>query len=540
MPAISYRCCLDTQAFAFFSEYQGRTVIVGGPDQTVAQYRFSAGTEIVDPSTPELYYAHNVMPVSEGYQTVDYTNKCAGPTSFTALLFGKIPFVYNWYDGPIILDLLVAGQQLWARHQNDNTWTVLSSLTGDNTTWPDQGRPFFTKATVNGVTYGMEIIPSVGINRRKFHYIAGTIFNQTYALTGAPLTTDIRGNCAVSGYHIIWTEVGVFWSSSVDATDFTPSLVTGAGGGQLQQAKGTIMFIAPATFGAVIYTVANAVAMIFTANGAFPFTFQEIKGAGGYVSDQLIASDANSVVQLAYTTFGLQALSSTQAQGTLTQVSDFLSRDYMEDFSESTFLFTRTALSIPLYKKFTLVNGRFVVISYGATLDSGTTPLFSHALIYDLELKRYGKLKINHFDCYQWGSVLDPTMEQLIGALGFLTQDVNLGLGAVWTARIWNSTSVTGGVLLLGKYQYVRTRTMGLDQVTLENVFAAQTLRVSSLYSQDGKNTLEQVGILADSTGTQRRYVFDAVGMNHSILLVGAIDLSSMILDFHTHGRNGF
>jgi len=534
MPALEYRASTLSAEFPFISESEGRTVILNGPDTTT--------NSIADRNVavPQLYYMHNGMPVGDGFQSVDYVQKCSGAGLGGWGVSSRTPFIYTWHDGINLFDVAVSGTDMIARIGADVLWTVLGSLTGPAANWPTLNRPYFTKATINGVTYGLETQPGINSFRYTRTYVGGIFFNGTYVFVGAPAAASLRGIAAVAGYGVLWTEQGIFWSSNINPLDFTPSLITGAGGGALQEAKGIICFVAPATFGAVIYCVGNAVAMIATGNPTYPFTFKEIKGAGGYVSDQLIASDANSIVQFAYTTFGLQSLGATQAQGVLTEVTDFLSEQYFEDFDETTFLFTRTAISIPVYKKFTLISGRFLVISYGITTYFSTFPLYSHAIIYDVERKRYGKLKINHVDVWQWASVADATLEQIVGSIGFLGATANVFVPRMFhAAAVPISTISTGnGVFLLGKYQYVRTRFLGLDQVTIENVDAAQVLRVSALAAIDGKNTTETVGTLADNTGTQRRYVFDSLmGKNISILIIGSIDLSSMILNFHTGGR---
>lgn len=531
MPNLSYRANLSSKVFPLVSESQGRTIIVGGPDQARSSSLDTSTTNVI----PELYYCHNVVPVVDGWQSVDYVNKCAIYVPFSGVTIANpgpfTPFVYSWNDFGNIFDMAVAGSTRIARIRGDALWTTLGSLDGTSA-WPDLNRPYFTRATINGVTYGLETQPGVNSFRYKNTYIGGIFFNGTYAFTGAPVAALLRGIASVSGYGILWTELGIFWSSSIDPLDYTPSLVTGAGGGSLQQAKGTICFVAPASFGAIIYCVGNAVAMQYTGNPTYPFTFQEIKGAGGYVSDQLIASDANSIVQFAYTTYGLQSLSATQAQGALTEITDFLSERYFEDFNETTFVFTRTALAAPVAKKFTLISGRFLIVSYGQQLPANQVQYYTHALLYDIEQKRYGKFKIDHVDVYQWASVADATIEQIIGSIAFCGTSATINV-----PRLYHAASVSGGVFLLGKYQYVRVRNIGIDKIWLENINAAQTLRVSTLTALDGKNTTEQVGYLLDSTGTQRQYLFDSVGMNHSILIVGAIDLSSLVIDLHTHGR---
>lgn len=533
MPNFTYRANTSSPEFPLVSIQHGRTVIVGQIDNAQNQYRFSGANE-KELGLPQAYYMHNVLPVHNGFQSCDFVQKASNYVPFfiaAANGTNPIPSVISWNDFGNVFDVVVSGGNMIARIRGDFLWTTISSLDGTGA-WPDLNRPFFTKATINGVTYGLESQPGINSFRYKYTYSGGIFFVGTYAFIGAPAAALLRGIASVRGFGILWTELGLFWSSSINPLDFTPSLVTGAGGGSLQEAKGTICFVAPASFGAIIYCVGNCVAMIYTGNTSFPFTFAEIKGAGGYVSDQVIASDANSVAQFSYTTFGLQALTSTTASAALPEIVEFLSARIFEDYDEVGFAFSTTTLTAPLNKRLTLISNRFLVVSYGIAGATLGTNQFSHALIYDVELKRFGKFKIGHCDVYQWASVLDPTAEQLIGSIAFLDASAK-----VYVPRMYHAASATGGVILFGKYQYVRVRKIGLDKVTLENVEAAQVLRVSTLAAQDGKTTTEQIGYLNSANGLQREYLFDSVAENHSVLIQGAFDINSLILEFHTHGQ---
>lgn len=76
----------------------------------------------------------------------------------------------------------------------------------------------------------------------------------------------------------------IAWSSLIDPTDFTPSLVTGAGGGAVQGAKGDIVCCVSHTIGLVIYTNQNAVAAPTSGNARYPFNFRELVASGGIAS----------------------------------------------------------------------------------------------------------------------------------------------------------------------------------------------------------------------------------------------------------------
>jgi len=535
MSAITYRANLSAKAFPFVSTYQGRTVIVQGPDNTFNRQVSSSVDGDRDVGIPQLYYCHNVLPTAQGFQSVAYNTKVAAfavpgaaPTKLN---------VYPWVSSDGVLGQLmhvVVGNNVSYYVRDDlisPAWRLLSSVN----VAPGLASSTFSCGNINGISYGFSRRAST----------VGAVVTDLFSVTFSVLTLNSQvivggpanplGFAAISGYGVLWESSAIYWSSSINFLDYTPSLVTGAGGGGVQAIRGYITYVAPAGFGAVVYTQVSAVAMTYTGNSRYPFTFQEIKGSGGNLSYDLIAFDANSQSQVAVTTRGLQSLSAQIASAVLPELSDFLVSKIFEDFDETTNLLTQTNLSIVVTKKFTLITDRFLVISYGAT--SGAA--FTHAIVYDLVLKRYGKLKLTHWDCFECIEVLlagdnsGAPLDALYTGIAFIASDYT-------TKQIafFHGATTEGGVFILGKYQYVRSRKLQLDKVTIENVESGNTVTCIDMYAQDGKNTLNLNGYPLENIGNQRVYSFEnAVAMNHSIVLKGPINLSSMVLDFHTHGK---
>lgn len=529
MSAITYRANLSSRMYPFISTYQGRTVIVPGPDNTFNRQVSSSTDSDRDVGIPQLYYGHNFLPTAQGFQSVDYVQKADALDVFsniTAVTTRVVP----WYQQGVLGNVLAKGiggaSTVYAKKATDTAWTFVYSV-------PDAGGlpgiNKFSSANINGQTYyrKYDTFPSIPFTAQKLFIINSAYAAVDQALTSPP--TTYHGVCGVAGYMILWNYTSVFWSSAVDPLDFTPSLITGAGGGSVQQVKGNIQYVAPAGFGAVIYTDTNAVAMIYTGNKSYPFAFQEIKGSGGYIGDELIAYDANSQNQVAITTRGLQSFSATIATQILPELSDFLVSKYYETFDDALNTFTRTVLTNVVSKKLVLVNDRFLIVSYGPDATK-----FTYATVYDLVLKRFGKFKIDHVECFELVSPNPSLDDTLFTGIAFLGSD-----GVTRGVRLFHGAAVNGATLILGKYQYVRARKLGLDKVFLENVESGNTLTCWNLYAQDGKSYLLQQGVLlSDDAVGQLIYGFqmnDAT--NHSILLKGPVNLSSMVLDFHTTGR---
>lgn len=92
--------------------------------------------------------------------------------------------------------------------------------------------------------------------------------------------------------------------------------------------------------------------------------------------------------------------------------------------------------------------------------------------------------------------------------------------------------------MLLGKYQLSRSRTVQLQEVSLENVRIGNTFSLYNSSTLDGKTLRPFVaGYLAESSGTYRRYNFHQTGVNHTLLFVGGFYCDSLVLKLNVHGR---
>ena len=66
--------------------------------------------------------------------------------------------------------------------------------------------------------------------------------------------------------------------------------------------------------------------------------------------------------------------------------------------------------------KVTLISNRWLVLSYQVNQQNIG---FSHALVFDIALKRWGKLKQDHVDCFSFNSP-DLTAKEQLGLLKIL------------------------------------------------------------------------------------------------------------------------
>lgn len=513
MSQITYRANLSAKAFPFISENFGRSIIVPQYDNNFNRQLTSPDDVDKDVGIPQLYYCHNVMPHPQGMQSIGYTPILSGGLTNINRIFT----LRDSGDNKVYLIFDTTG----------NTYISSGGPWAFKGNYPQAANNLVTTAFVSGTTY--IYIQNYGCIKYDFGtqaFIpggnAGTLSFAGLVITGPGA---IIGICPSAGYLVAWNNTAVAWSSTIDPTDFIPSLVTGAGGGSVEGAKGSITLCVPHLLGFIVYTAANAVASLFSGNTRFPFNFREIVASGGVSSSDLIAYDANSGNHYAYTTSGFQLISTSQSQTAYPDLTDFIAGKLFEDFDEATNTFNTTVLTGTMLKRVAVISDRYMCISYGVNS-------FTHCIVYDLIEKRYGKLKITHTVIFEYqipSVVITETPRQ---SIGILKAD-----GSISVVDFSVSLATSSGVAIFGKYQFVRPRVLQLDEIAVENIRAGFTFSLTDMYTLDGKTYLYSTPTLNLSIGLFRRYKCRIVGLNHSLLFKGAFEVCSLVLTFNPHGK---
>lgn len=513
MADLVYRGNLKTTSFPFLSELFGRSIIVKGPDQNYVGGL--AAKESLDSSVgvPQIYYCHNVVPIDNGYKSVGYIEYTAAAYPSTAGF--QQPLVIRDGSGNSAQLAVDAVGNVYVMEKGTNTWNVPAGAPAAATIVGKR----VTVAFVSGVTY--IYFANVGC----YTYDWGTNSFSAVTLTSL-VAADIIGVVGNAGYLLAYSVDAFAWSSTVDPTDFTPSLTTGAGGGNVEGARGKIVTAEEVYGGIIVFCEENAVAAIYSGNSRYPYNFTAITGAGGLTNPFHTAQDTGSGSVYAYTTSGLQLLNLKQAQPVFPECTDFLSGSLLEDYNEiDNELVLEDASGQELLKRLTLIADRYLIISYGISE-------LTHAIFYDAAYKQFGRLKITHTDCFEFVAYTSGTVEVPKRSVAFL--------GAGGSIHILNTDIVasgSSGVMLLGKFQFVRTRLLTMQQVEFENVNVGDTFNLYLLPSYDGK-TLEPAvtGYLLESSGKTRRYGFRNTAINHTIAAVGAFTAVSFVLTMTVHG----
>lgn len=535
MTYYTYRANLTSATFPFYTSRQGRTVIVPQLDLNYDRQVAAAVQDTdKDKGIPQVFYCHNVMPTTQGFQSISYNTlipalDAGTSTDFDHVLTIQTPSLNRFLFSP------GAGKN-YIYSANNEAWESVSPF-------PPGAVPSkvqVTTAFVQGETY------ICYANYGVYRYDDAANVLVSVPLTGL-VTANVLAICEANGYMIAVTASAVAWSSLLDPTDFTPSLSTGANGGTVGEAEGALEFCVTISGGFMIYCARNVVSATYSGNVQYPFIFKQVNGSAGVSSVEKTSWQANLAEHYALSGNGVQRLTRSDATNIYPELSDFLSAKVYEEFNETTLQLTESALSVNLYTHLVLISTRYLVISYGTS--PGT---FTFALVYDFQLKRFGKLKIDHVECFEWNypnkfgelsydelapmsyddlgdttydelSVGIEPLEQLKTAVAFLQAD-----GTVKHVDFDEFNSDANGVLILGKYQLMRNNLIVHLTTEFETVRDDYDFKAYLLPTLDGKTLLPAVPLMEVlRKPAMRRYNRKYTAMNISILAIGAFNLAS-------------
>lgn len=533
------RSNLNAANFPFTSPWMGRSIILPQWDQNYERTISSAADQDKDKGIPQVFYMHNCMPTPQGFQSVGFEKvvKGIGVTNFdqcftirdsaeNKMLFSPSSGKNYVYDVPV------------------GSWASINPITP--TLLP--ARALVTHAYIHANTY---------IYYEKygcFKYNSTTKQMDPITLNGL-VTATIRGICHAAGYMVAFdVNNTAYWSSATVETDFIPSLVTGAGSGAITELRGRIIGILPINSGFMVYTTNNVVSATFSGNVRYPFIFKEVETSCGIQDIESVTYDADWSEHYTWSSSGVQKVNKAAAAFVYPEVTDFITSKLFEDFDETSLLFTVTKMTTEMKTKLTII-GRFFIFSYG--IDTLT-----HALVFDTALKRWGKVKIDHADCFEYtypnfygtrtyGQLLGYSYADLLGTsygelssgqntgqtpkkiVGFLQQDGTIQL------LDYDLTLSAPGVFMIGKYQFTRSRLFTLQSVEVENPGLNGNFDAYALVSTDGKNLPIVPVPLYNQINTQnlKTYLAKLTGINATVLFVGAFYLDTILIRFTKHGQ---
>jgi hypothetical protein len=486
----TFRTNIEAAHFPLLTSYFGRSVAVRSPDDGdyIVTDSFSGTAANDEIGIIQPIYMHNVMPVSHGLQSVHYKVRLDNGllTNFD-------------FDQAIILRTQSEHEHILAPAQGINY------VTKDSKTWTATASP-------DSIKRG-GLVTKAYVGQRTFvAYQKGGVFeysNEFGALIPVTLTgvnaNEFDGICYSNNFMLGYTSDTVYWSSTLNPTDFTPSLSNGAGSSKLTFARGAIVSVLPIHNGYVIYTTRNAISAYWTGDLQAPWVFREIPGAAGIVTNEHVSHDSNYAAHFAWTTSGFMQISKEGGVVSFPEITDFLTCGRLEEYignvnktgkgtpefagagSVSETQFNLNACSnqlatwtyeTPLRVKVAFVGSRFITVSYGMK------GRLTHALVYDLALKRWGKLRVNHVDIFEYHTAGEELAFDVKHTFGVLQED-----GTILTVDFTHDTAAPDSVVLFGRVQHNRSSMTTLLNVSFDGVIY-KTTNVRFMPSIDGATNL--------------------------------------------------
>ena len=524
--------------FPFISDFSGRSVIISQLDMNTQ--RGAPGDEDKDSNVPQIFYMHNCIPLGNGIQSIGYERQIdsysGGSTDFDTIFTLRSAEEYK------VLFCPAAGKN-YIFNPNDGVWVSVNPII--------EGTISTTALVTVATAQGRTIIFYENYKALEYDFTLKTISEVT--LTGLT-SSALLGVCASNNYLIAFDSTTIYWSGLTDITDFTPSLISGAGSGTPSDLRGSIVTVLPVNNGFIIYTTDNAILASYTGNIRYPWQFREIANSPGVSKGDDVAWRANLTFHYAWTNSGMMKVDRTLADQQFPDLTDFVASRVFEDFDEVTETFTTSYLANRIQTKLAFIGSRFLIFSYGISS-------LTHALLYDTALKRWGKLKFPHVAVFEYppigfyssrtyGDLADIAYSDLGDTtyadfdstqaaitepkheIAFLQAD-----GAVYILRPELDFVDSSGVLFIGKYQLVRVNACTMYDLTVENSIEDADLTVKIFTSWKGKSfSLVTTPYKYTKDGLATMYKAKVTGINHTLGFFGKFNLLSFIFSVATAG----
>ena len=570
MAVQTFKLPLNNAVFPLLSTRAPRAVFV--PQLDVAP-RLSRGFTGTDDSTDfnltQIIYGENFMPVGEGVRSVGYESVVA-PTlnndfdSIFALRDSEEATVlYSPSKGKNYVYDDVA--EAWTTESLADIWapTVLDSSL-------DEADSAVTYAYVDGKTFvcysrlKSDDTTPVDMSVMRWDEATKTLIPATASLANVPFPAgEIDGIAASNGFLLLWSGLSVAWApfngTAFDFTPFNNGSFTGAGNQIPEDVKGKITALVSVPGGFVIFTTKNAVAANYYAQSiASPWVFREIPNAGGieeYEQATVYASLGNIY---AYTTAGMQSISLNNAEVVYPEVSDFISSRETERYDFNSHSLVKGSSSVDLFTKVTVIATRFVVVSYGYY-----PGVFSYALVYDISMKRWGKLRIVHRDCFYYTQKTEPgaltysmmqdvsytdaetdglTYESAIAptqnistahhSLAFLARSGEVKI-AIWTDELRSPEDTA--VIVLGRIQLSRSSNIQFNRAEAEGLQSGNMFVAPSANGRNLSATIPLQDVERTSDYLCQGEMIDC--KNFNLIVEGAFNLTTILVEATSAGK---
>jgi len=561
MPQIAYRANLSASTFPMTVAEGGRTVIVPGPDNNFDR-RVDPQGEQTDAGIPQALYLENVMPTANGYQSIGFikptapmtvpagVGNCIGKVVELKVKLIALPGPY--IIGPVeyIIDVPMYIWTSGAITGGINGAGVIGIVGAGFSSYLNT----FSVAVVRGVCY-------LYCSNGQIYTVAATssnnvtLTNVTASVTplGFFTTEDIISICSSNNYLLCHNTLTTYWSSTTTPLDFVSSLVSGAGSIDPNSSDDAVTYMKEAYNGFYLYALNNIIYAQYTGNARYPWKFTPVKNSTGVLFYPWNIFGAVDTIghYVIESNNNIRLVQQDNSLPISADISDFLNKTTVQSlFNSSTNTFTETEVLTEVSTIYVHLN-RYLFISINGTNRDGTIDeKYTHLIVYDIQLKRVGKIKLDHSFIFTITKAVNffsaVVTEESIGFVNKQTNEIRVLNFDVYNSRPLSVNATyeeMQGVLVLGKFQHVRSRFLSLEEIEFEgpqnkSIVTNPNFSCVVLPSLDGRNFSAPVSpYLAYNSGGLIRYNSHVVGQNVSVAAKGAFSLNTLQLKYTIAGN---
>ena len=538
MGQIAYRANLSSATYPMTLSDGGRTVIMPGPDQNFDR-RVDPQGEQKDAGIPQALYLENVMPTVNGYQSAGlWTPK--EPMTTGGAMIGSV------FEAKTLVSGIVESISLFQRNDGvivtGDRGTDVILIAGTLPSYP----AIFSAAVVRGICYLYD-----AASRRLYTLVNKApleLTEVTASVTPLNFFTTNSILCIVgsSNYLVAISATTVYYSSTTTPLDFVSSLVSGAGETTPNDLNGRALWAKESQSGFYIYSNNNTVYAQYTGNARYPWKFTAVRNSNGITDSSLVYlkgtqifgesdSEGHYVIEKGKQ---LKFIRGIEAIAVAPEATEFLSKITVQEiFDGAANTFSAASLTTQTSQIYLYLN-RYVIVSINGTALLG----FSGAIVYDTVLQRYGKLKLAYTHIFTSGAIDFSDSPTLCFFNRFTATITAISFDIYLTSTTSYNLVEPNSVLVLGKFQYVRSRKIQLHEIEIEGaqnsaIIPAPNFSCVLLPSLDGRTFDAPVTPYQSTfTGGLASYNCHTTAQNISLAIKGAFSVNTVQLKFSPRG----
>jgi hypothetical protein len=240
------------------------------------------------------------------------------------------------------------------------------------------------------------------------------------------------------------------------------------------------------------------------------------------------------------------------------EVSDFIASRETERYDFNSHSLIKGSSSVDLFTKITVIATRYLVVSYGYY-----PGVFSYALVYDIPMKRWGKLRIVHRDCFYYTQQTEPgaltysmmqdvsytdaetdglTYESAITptqnistahhSLAFLARSGEVKI-AIWSDQVRDPADAA--VVILGRIQLSRSSNVQFNRAEAEGLESGNMWIAPSYNGRNLESSIPLIDIERADGYLCQGEMIDC--KNFNLIVEGAFNLTTLVVEATTSGK---